>query len=344
MRKREIENQQSIDFVITWVDGSDETWQQEKRETLLHQGLSEKVDDRKERYREWDNLQYWFRGVEKYAPWVRKIHFVTWGHLPKWLNTEHPKIHIVNHKDFIPEEYRPTFNSHTIEWNFHRIPDLAEQFVYFNDDIFLTNRVCQEDFFKNGKPVDMLALQPDVANTDNPVMPYIYLNNAMVLAKYFDKRRNMKEQPGAYFHLGYPPMYFFYNMLELAFPRFTGFYTVHGPSPLLKDTYRKLWSMEPELLHRVCSHPFRHKEDISQYVLREYQKLSGEFVPANVRKMCGYYDVEAYNKKLVKAICRQEKKIVCINDSNHDIDFEKAKNEINTALEQIFPERSSFEK
>ena len=344
MRKREIENQQSIDFVITWVDGSDETWQQEKRETLLHQGLSEKVDDRKERYRDWDNLQYWFRGVEKYAPWVRKIHFVTWGHLPKWLNTEHPRIHIVNHKDFIPEEYRPTFNSHTIEWNFHRIPDLAEQFVYFNDDIFLTNRVCQEDFFKNGKPVDMLALQPDVANTDNPVMPYIYLNNAMVLAKYFDKRRNMKEQPGAYFHIGYPPMYFFYNMLELAFPRFTGFYTVHGPSPLLKDTYRKLWSMEPELLHRVCSHPFRHKEDISQYVLREYQKLSGEFVPANVRKMCGYYDVEAYNKKLVKAICRQEKKIVCINDSNHDIDFETAKNEINTALEQIFPERSSFEK
>ena len=344
MRKQEIENQQSIDFVITWVDGSDETWQQEKRETLLHQGLSEKVDDRKERYRDWDNLQYWFRGVEKYAPWVRKIHFVTWGHLPKWLNTEHPKIHIVNHKDFIPEEYRPTFNSHTIEWNFHRILDLAEQFVYFNDDMFLTNRVCQEDFFKNGKPVDMLALQPDVANTDNPVMPYIYLNNAMVLAKYFDKRRNMKEQPGAYFHIGYPPMYFFYNMVELAFPRFTGFYTVHGPSPLLKETYRKLWSMEPELLHRVCSHPFRHKEDISQYVLREYQKLSGEFVPANVRKMCEYYDVEAYNKKLVKAICRQENKIVCINDSNHDIDFEKAKNEINTALEQIFPERSSFEK
>ena len=344
MRKQEIENQQSIDFVITWVDGSDETWQQEKRETLLQQGLSEKVDDRKERYRDWDKLQYWFRGVEKYAPWVRKIHFVTWGHLPKWLNTEHPRIHIVNHKDFIPEEYRPTFNSHTIEWNFHRIPDLAEQFVYFNDDMFLTNQVCQEDFFKNGKPVDMLALQPDVANTDNPVMPYIYLNNAMVLAKYFDKRRNMKEQSGAYFHLGYPPMYFFYNMLELAFPRFTGFYTVHGPSPLLKDTYRKLWSMEPELLHRVCSHPFRHKEDVNQYVLREYQKLSGEFMPANVRKMCGYYDVEAYNKKLVKAICRQEKKIVCINDSNHDIDFEKAKNEINTALEQIFPERSSFEK
>ena len=343
MRKREIENQQSIDFVITWVDGSDETWQQEKRETLLQQGLSEKVDDRKERYRDWDNLQYWFRGVEKYAPWVRKIHFVTWGHLPKWLNTEHPKIHIVNHKDFIPEEYRPTFNSHTIEWNFHRIPDLAEQFVYFNDDMFLTNQVCQEDFFRNGKPVDMLALQPDVANTDNPVMPYIYLNNVMVLAKYFDKRRNMKEQPGAYFHPGYPPMYFFYNMLELAFPRFTGFYTVHGPSPLKKSTYETLWNLEPELLTSVCSHAFRHKEDVSQYVLREYQKLQGDFVPQNVQKLCGYFNVENQNLKLTKTIKKHRIPIVCVNDSNYAIDFEKVQKEINGALEQRLSRKSLFE-
>ena len=102
--------------------------------------------------------------------------------------------------------------------------------------------------------------------------------------------------------------------------------------------------MEPELLDQVCSHPFRHKEDINQYVLREYQKLSGEFVPENVRKWCGYYDIEVYNKKLVKAISRQEKKIVCINDSNHEIDFEKAKKEVNTALERLLPERSSFER
>lgn len=93
---------QEIDFVITWVDGSDDRWQKEKQETRKHLGIVADVDDRKERYRDWDNLQYWFRGVEKYAPWVRKIHFVTWGHLPKWLNTDHPKLRVVNHEDFIP--------------------------------------------------------------------------------------------------------------------------------------------------------------------------------------------------------------------------------------------------
>ena len=45
---------------------------------------------------------------------------------------------IVRHEDYIPGEFlAQTFNSHTIELDFHRIPGLSEQFVYFNDDMFL---------------------------------------------------------------------------------------------------------------------------------------------------------------------------------------------------------------
>lgn len=341
---RKLGEDQKIDFVIAWVDGNDPEWRREKSDRISGISGFDRVDDREERYRDWDNLHYWFRGVEKFAPWVRKIHLVIWGHIPHWLNIEHSKLNIVRHEEFIPEKFRPTFNSHTIEWNLHRISDLSENFVYFNDDMFLLKSIAAEDFFRNGRPVDMLALQPDVANVNDQVMPYIYLNNAMLLAKYFDKRDNIKKHPGAYFHIGYPPMYFFYNMLELAFPRFTGFYTVHGPSPLMKSTCQKLWKLEPELLTQVCSHPFRHKEDVNQYVLREYQKLSGEFVPKNVQKLCGYYDVEENNDRLVQTITGQKKKMICINDSNHEIDFEKAKQEINSALEKILPERSLFEK
>lgn len=282
-----------IDFVITWVDEADPIWYKEKLETLKKQGKAaeEMIDNSTSRYRDWDILKYWFRGVEKFAPWVNQIHFVTYGHVPDWLNEKHSKLHIVKHEDFIPQEFRPTFSSHPIEWNFHRIEWLTENFVYFNDDMFLIKKVSPEDFFRDERPVDMLALQPDVANADDQIMPYIYLNNAMVLAKYFDKRENMKKQPGAYFHPGYPLIYFGYNLLEMAFPRFTGFYTVHGPSPLKKESYRFFWKNEEELLHRVCCHPFRHKEDISQYVLREYQKLSGNFVPKNIHKFCRYFNL-----------------------------------------------------
>lgn len=332
-----------LDIVIAWVDGNDKAWQAEKAKTYATIYGKASADDRAERYRDWDNLEYLFRGIEKFAPWVRKIHFVTWGHLPSWLKTDHPKLHIVKHTDYIPEEFLPTFNSHTIEWNFHRIRGLSKCFLYFNDDCFLLKPVKPENFFQNGKPVDMLALQPDVANIDNDVMPYIYLNNAMFLAKYFDKRTNMRSQPGAYFHLGYPPMNFAYNALEFLFPRFTGFYTTHGPSPLKKETYETLWNLEPELLHTVCSHPFRSKEDVNQYVLREYQKLSGDFVPENIQKFLAYFDVSDHNEKLLETIREQKKPILCVNDSNHPIAFETVREEIKQAFDVILPEKSTFE-
>lgn len=56
----------------------------------------------------------------------------------------------------------------------------------------------------------------------------------------------------------------------------------------------------------------KDREDVSQYVLREYQKLSGEFVPENVQKICGYYDAEQTNDRLVRSILRQKKKIICM--------------------------------
>ena len=332
-----------IDFVLTWVDGADPEWQKEKYARMLKLGVISEADDRTERYRDWGILPYWFRGVEKFAPWVRTIHFVTYGHLPAWMNVNHPKLHIVNHSDYIPYKYLPTFNSHTIEWNFHKILGLSEKFVYFNDDMFLLKAVKPTDFFIDSKPVDMLALQPDVANADDSVMPYIYLNNAMVLAKYFDKRENMKKQPWAYFHPGYPLMYLVNNALEMAFPRFTGFYTVHGPAPLMKQTYETLWRLEPELLDHVCSHPFRHKEDVSQYVLREYEKLNQNFVPRNTKKFCRYYDLDAENSKLISMIEGQKCPVVCINDSNHSIPYDRVKNQLDTAFRQILPEKSSFE-
>ena len=122
-----IERIMDIDIVVTWVDGSDPEWLKER---ARYSGTPVELSD--VRFRDWGLMRYWFRGIEKYAPWVRKIHFVTWGHLPDWLDTTNPKLHIVKHTDFIPAEYLPTFNSHTIELNLHRIEGLAEQFIYLS--------------------------------------------------------------------------------------------------------------------------------------------------------------------------------------------------------------------
>lgn len=332
--------QQGIDFVITWVDGSDKQWRNEK--ALYHPESG--TDNDSERYRDWELLKYWFRGVEKFAPWVRKIHFITWGHLPEWLNTEHPKLHIVNHKDYIPMEYLPIFNSNVLEIYMHKIEGLSENFVYFNDDFFLINKTEEDYFFKGGKPRDMLAFQPVVANPNNPVMSHLYMNNSLVLCKYFNKRENVKAHPGNYFKIGYPPLYFFYNLLELAFPLYTGFYTVHGPSAFCKSTFEEIWSKEEEALKSMSFNRFRSNTDLTPYLFREWQKLSGNFVPTNVMKDFGYFNISTENNKLLQTIQKQSKKVICINDAKIGDEFDRVKHELQNAFMQILPEVSSFER
>lgn len=330
---------QQIDFVITWVDGQDEAWRQEKNSYLHGSGS----DDSEERYRDWGLLKYWFRGVEKFAPWVRKIHFITWGHLPEWLDTENPRLHVVRHGDYIPKQYLPTYNSNVLEIYMHRIEGLAEHFVYFNDDIFLTRSVKPSFFFHEGQPCDMLAFQPVVANPANPVMSHVFLNNTLVLSKYFTKRENVKRQPGSYFKPGYPPLYFFYNLLEMAFPLYTGFYTVHGPSPFCKSTFEELWEKEGEAFEKMSSNRFRSEDDLTPYLFREWQKLSGHFYPKNIQKDFGYFNVSDDNARLVKTIARQKKSVVCINDAVLQKGFEDAGRQIQEAFEHILPEKSAFE-
>lgn len=125
-------NEDQIDFVITWVDGNDPDWKEEKNRFTS----TSEDDNRVQRFRDWNNLQYWFRGVEKFAPYVHKIYFITWGHIPAWLNINNKKLIIIKHSDYMPSKYLPSFNSNAIELNMHRIKGLSEKFVYFNDDVF----------------------------------------------------------------------------------------------------------------------------------------------------------------------------------------------------------------
>ncbi|WP_386084752.1 Stealth CR1 domain-containing protein [Weissella cibaria] len=107
---------QKIDFVLTWVDDSDPAWIAEKNKYDVKQTLPSV------RVRDSDFLIYWFRSVEKYAPWVNKIHLVTWGHVPTFLNINHDKVNIVNHSEIFDEQYLPIFSTTALELSLHKIP------------------------------------------------------------------------------------------------------------------------------------------------------------------------------------------------------------------------------
>ena len=85
---------------------------------------------------------------------------------------EHPRLRIVSHEEYIPPQYLPTFNSNVIELWLHRIPELAEQFVLFNDDMYLIAPVASEDFFQKGVPMETALLDMITATDPEDCFPH----------------------------------------------------------------------------------------------------------------------------------------------------------------------------
>ena len=330
-----------IDFVIIWVDGNDKNWQEEKRK--YENNINANNDSREIRYRDWDNLQYWFRGVEKFAPWVNKIHFVTWGHLPKWLNTDNEKLNIVKHEDFIPCKYLPTFSANPIENNLYRIRGLSENFVYFNDDMFITNKVKPTDFFYKGKPRDAALLNANISYRKNRV--HIEAANMDVINDYFDKNTVLKNNFFKWFNLKYGKQ-LIRTFCLLPWNAFPGILNAHLPNSFKKSTFEEVWEKEYETLDRTCMNKFRYELDVNQWLFEDWQICSGNFVPRSTKfgRSFTLCDDDKYNEKVYKYLKHQKYKVMCINDMILDNErYEKEKASLNKTFDGILPDKSSFE-
>lgn len=138
-----------IDLVYTWVDGNDLEYQK-----LINKYSNKPIDLNPERIRDvYETLKYSLRSIEKYAPWVNQVYIFTCRpQVPKWLNTQHPKISIIHHDEVFDPVDVPTFNYNVIESYLYKIPNLTEEFIYMNDDFLFGDHVTPFDFYtKDGK-------------------------------------------------------------------------------------------------------------------------------------------------------------------------------------------------
>ena len=327
----------TIDFVVTWVDGNDASWRAQKdrySRKVRGYGLSD------DRFRDWDLMRYWFRAVESYAPWVRKVFFVTWGHLPPWLDVAHPKLRVVRHEEYIPSAYLPTFNSNVIELNLHRIEDLRERFVLFNDDMFLLKPTRPQDFFRRGLPCDEMvqnALAPTVKRNEFTITNF---NNMGLINDHFSKRVVMRD-----LWKSFNPRYGLGNLrtlMLLMWPRFSGFYNPHTPVSHLKSTFETVWEEEPEILDAACRNKFRNKADVSHWLVRYWNLCTGRFAPRST-KFGVVYDMSHSVDKACACVRHHSKTSVCINDSVHEFDFPATRKCVRDAFEEILPTPCAFE-
>lgn len=328
-----------IDFVITWVDMNDPEWQSEFFKYSIDKnntknGVSEA------RFRDNGLLRYWFRGVETFAPWVRKIHFVTSSQLPQWLDTSNPKINIVRHQDFIPQEFLPTYNSVVIERYLHRIPDLAEHFVYFNDDFFIINRLSPERFFKNGLPCDIAVFHY------NPSWSQWYVrikNNIRLINSHFDKREVMARWHDKWFDKSYG-WKMRWNYILKPCGKFITLRVPHNAQPYLKSTFKDVWASCGKELTETSVNKFRALNDYTPELFRTWQICQGNFEPYNTYRDTKMFPLMVRPKQAVRAIREQSRTLICLNDNVHIRNYDVVMESIRDAFQSILPEESTFEK
>ena len=331
---------EKIDFVVLWVDGNDENWKKEKKKYEQKKKNGENdLDSRDIRYRDWENLKYWFRGVEKFAPWVNKVHFITCGHLPIWLNIDNPKLHIVKHSDYMPEDCLPTFNSNSIELLIHKIQGLEEKFVLFNDDCFITKKVKPKDFFIHGKPCNTMAMVPIIPSYNQKFYETVS-NNIELINKNFDFKQSYKKNKFKYLSLK-QGKYILKTYPLLIYNKFVGFANFHLPLSYLKSTFEEVWKKEGNILKETVYSRFRcYDKNVSHWLFNYWQFATGNFYQKSAKFGI---NILIDDKRVPKLISKQKYKIIGLGDSDRIENFEKVKQEIIDSFEKILPEKCSFE-
>ncbi len=332
-----------IDLVYMWVDGNDKKWQQEKAKYLAISGGKNNLPHDATvdaRWRDNDELKYALRSAEKYVPWINHIYIVTgFDQVPKWLNTEHPKITIVPHKSIMPASAMPTFNSTSIEMCIANIPGLSEHFLLSNDDTFF-NKPLEENFFFDSKNRALLRYNKshkkitnigfDIENESNDYKQILMMSQYKILTTF---KKNMYKYIHSHgidpYHKSNIKCVLRHPLLEAEISNLTNYKFRHGCQihRLIFDLYG--------IIHGT-TRPIRC-HGIKQTKNKLWNKIYNTIHRRSIKNSpCYCTDIETAN------LDKNTPPIVCINDTDATTDEMRAHNK--KWLNQKFPDKSSFEK
>lgn len=146
-----------VDAVITWVDGADPGHRQRLHAYLEQSGKAGHAAAAPTRFGDCGEIGYCVVSLLRHAPWLRTIHILSDGQQPALMarlqgTPFEARVRVVDHREIFTgfEAFLPTFSNRAIECVMWRIPGLAENFIYLNDDFQLLRPVAREDFFRDG--------------------------------------------------------------------------------------------------------------------------------------------------------------------------------------------------
>jgi DNA-binding XRE family transcriptional regulator len=246
-------NIHNIDAVILWVNGNDDK-HKIKISNYVNNKSEISLTKFRTRFDQVNEIKFTIDSILKFAPYIENIYIITDEQTPEFLekinnNDYYKKVSIVDHKvvfkDF--EQFLPTFNCRPIETCMHRIPGLAEHFIYFNDDFFLIKHTKPTDFFRNGLPV----LRGKWLKFDKDIF-----------YKKFKKIRvgHKKAQQKAAQLVGLKKYYNF----------------KHTPHPLRKSTFKTYFNNNPNIFIENIKYKFRNENQFTPQGLANHIEIKNK--------------------------------------------------------------------
>lgn len=303
-----------IDLVVPYVNNTSQVWQNTYQKFCKENGYGMRLNGwGSERYRDWGFFKYFIRGIDKHLPFINKIYLILQDkdQIPLWLDVDCKDIVIVYHKDFIPVEYLPTYNSTTIEMFLHKIKGLCEHFIYTNDDMYAMRDMKPEDFFTEDGKVK------------------VGFKQRVVDGSQFSK-----------------VCYKCFSEIQAGFgkPNTTQEYLVpfHEWTPMRKS---HLILAQKKIGYKIQQGitNFRHASNYNQYIYPLYELCSGNAAPSS--RIYAYANMEDKVEEIGKAMLHDmDVDIFVLNDNEKtNVPLWINNNAVRNAFDQKFPDPSRYE-
>lgn len=307
-----------VDVVFTWVDSSDSRWQHARDQALATAGQHHPSATDRARFDSADELRYAMRSVHYYASWVRRIHLVTAGQIPAWLDPSDPRIAVVDHTTIFPTGSVRVFNSHAIESRLHHIPDLSEHYLYLNDDVMFGRPVLPEDFYVGNQllrfGIANHLLDPSPATALDPAIMAAGKNGRELLIERFGRSVHAKVR--------------------------------HGAHPQLRSVAEQIEREHPDAFNQLARSVFRSSTDLSVAASLQmwYAAALGRAVAGEVDLL--YLDIESEAApRVLHALLRtRQHQVMCLNVTRSGPDRDQALARLHDFLVQYFPLAAPWER
>ncbi|OQS03144.1 paladin [Thraustotheca clavata] len=326
--KCRIENYDALkrmSIVYTWVNGSIPCYRESRKKFGGENAIGGSRD------REIGELKYSIRSMQKFMPWHEgNIYIVTPGHIPNWVNLDHPRIKVVNQEDLFPEyakSFLPSFNTHVIEQFLYRIPGLSDFFMQINDDYIFTSHVGPHEFFTCDGGIRLLH-EPGLISHEPPTE-----NKGIWVSSVLNTQQEM----------------------DLRWGQEDRYFIKHAPFIYSRRAFERIHQIFDRPMYMTLKSKFRSKPDMNIPLLHHYymqaqgaRELGIPIEAPPQEEMKGYQLIMLENKNIdtVRAIFEAiiagtyDAKIIALNDEYNDMAV--AAN-AQWFFETFLPEPSPFE-